>query len=369
MKTKWINILWGIVLVAAGGLFLARNLGYLGEFEAPVWAVIFAGASLLFFITYFINGIRNWGWLFPACIFAALAVIIYLTETAGWEGSGIAVLVLVAVAIPFFVAFLLAPRQNWWALIPAWVMVAVSVIIVATEDVQGEWIGALVLFSIALPFLVVYLFNRKNWWALIPAWTLMVVGVIVLMSATLIGELIGAMVVFAIGLPFLVIFLVNRQNWWALIPAWTLLVVGLIILLSNKVAGEWVAVVVLMGIALPFFVVYFCSVENWWALIPAGVLTSAAAPVFLVGLLNKSGVEIQPGLINGITFLGIALTFFVLWLRRSVQPTEWAIYAAGIALAVAIVSFLFSGSDIAGPVIIIAVGMVILYYALRRKKA
>lgn len=323
MKAKWINLIWGIILIAAGALFLAQNLGYLDQLELPVLMVVFTVVSLLFFVTYFINGLGNWGWLFPAFIFAALALVLWM-QTQGIEDPWMGVPVLVAVALPFLVAFALSPRQNWWALIPAWVMAVISAIVIFAEEAQGEWIGALVLFSIGFPFLVVYL--------------------------------------------------ADRENWWALIPAWTLLVIGLIVLLSTQAQGEWIAVLVLMGIALPFFVVYFRNRDNWWALIPAGVLASSAVSVFLAGLMGeqdsllaKPGI-LTAGVLTAITFLGIAVTFFVLWLQRSSQPTDWAIYPAGVSAVVALVSLLFGASQVVFPITIIAVGILILYLAFRSRK-
>ena len=368
MKLKWTNLIWGLILIAAGALLLAQNLGYLNQLELPVWMVVFAILSLLFFATYFVNGYRQWGWLFPAFIFAALALVLWM-EQQDIEGAWMGVPVLVAVALPFLVAFGLSPRGNWWALIPAWVLGVLSVIILFTEQAQGEWIGALVLFSIGLPFLVVYLADRKNWWALIPAWVLIIIGLIVLFSAQAQGQWVGALVLFAIGLPFLVVYLVNRQNWWALIPAWTLIIIGLIVLFSSLVQGEWIAVLVLLGIALPFFVVYFRAKDNWWALIPAGVLASSAVSVALSGLFGgQASLLAKPGVLTAITFLGIAITFFVLWLQRASQPTDWAIFVSGITALAALISLFFGAAEVVFPIAIIAAGVLILYLALRSRK-
>jgi hypothetical protein len=317
MKAKWTNIFWGLILIVAGGFFLAQNLGYLGELQDQVWTVIFSAASLLFFVTYFANGYRNWGWLFPACIFAALALILWMTGQ-DIEGSVLGAPILAAVCIPFLAAYAVEPRRNLWALIPAWVMAIITIITLIADRVQGEWIGALVLFSI--------------------------------------------------GFPFLLVFLKNRQNWWALIPAWSLLVIGLIVLFSSLMAGEWVGVLVLLGIALPFFLVFFRSKENWWALIPAGVLSSAAVVVALVGLVGERGIFAKAGVLNAITFFGISITFFVLWLRRGTQPTGWAVYAAIGAAAVALISLFVGSADVAFPISIIAAGILILYFAFKPKK-
>lgn len=169
MRERLISTFWGIVLIVLGGLFMAQNLGWIGEISAAVWAGLFAGASLLFFVTFFISGIQSWGWLFPACILGSLAAVIYFGER-GFTGSWIAMLILWSIIPPFLVAFVSAPRQNWWALIPSYVMLAVGMIVLLAEvDIPGTWIAAGINFMIALPFFVVYLFSVKNWWALIPA--------------------------------------------------------------------------------------------------------------------------------------------------------------------------------------------------------
>ena len=316
MKKRWMNLVWGFILIVGGGLYLAKNMGYITEPKPVFWSSIFAGLSLLFFASYFINGLQNWAWLFPALIFASLALIIGMA-LSGVDNPAMASPILASVGIPFLVAFALKPRERWWALIPAWVMILLTLITVVVDRVPGEVIGSLFLFSIGLPFLVVYLVNRSRLWALIPGIILVVLSVIPLLAISAPGEFIGAFV--------------------------------------------------LLGIAIPFYIVYFRSVKNWWALIPAGVLTSAAiVPPLSIAFEKTSSME---GVLNGIVWLGIAITFLVLWLRRAVQPTGWAVYAAGGAGVVAMISFLLGGKgDIAGPVVLILVGGVILFLALRSKK-
>ena len=77
MKTRHANFLWGFVLILAGGLFLAQNLGYIPVLSEQFWMAAFAGISLVFFVAYFLSGIQNWGLLFPVCIFGGLALTIF----------------------------------------------------------------------------------------------------------------------------------------------------------------------------------------------------------------------------------------------------------------------------------------------------
>lgn len=318
MRSTYVNLLWGAALILGGGLFLAQNLGYFDRFSPQFWMAAFAGASLLFLASYFLSGIRHWGWLFPASMTAALALTIGLSE-AGFTSAAIGAPVLASVGLPFVVAFALNPRQHWWALIPAWVMAVLTLVVLATTRLPGEFIAALLLFGIALPFLVVYLSDRSRWWALIPAFTLGVV---------------------------------------ALIP-----------LLANRLSGEAMgAFVLLVLLALPFLVVYLVSPPNWWALIPAGVLGSIGLSLLL------SSIEVFGAtwstLISAFMFLGWAATFGLLWMRRGSQPTEWAKYPALAMLGVALVTMILSsGMQQYWPLVLIAVGALVLLNNLRERQS
>lgn len=326
MKAKYISMIWGLALIIAGGIFLAENLGYVPHLANQVWVFVFAGLSLLFFASYFFAGLRQWGWLFPATITAGLAITIEL-GILGFTQSFVGAPVLAGITVPFLVAFLVDTRKNWWALIPTWVMGMVTVVTLVADVVRGEVIGTLVLFSIAAPFVLVYLLDRTKKWALIPAFVLVAVGVIPLLSMFASGEWIGAFVMFAIAIPFFVVYFWSQQNWWALIPAGGMSTIGVVVLLS--------------GVERP-------------NLLP-GIFTST----------------LQSSLIGFVMFAGWALTFFILWLQRAKNPTDWAKYPA-IALAlVGVFSLAVGVASIkyVWPLLIIVLGVLVLYGTMRRRSA
>jgi len=111
-------------------------------------------------------------------------------------------------------------REHWWVLIPAYAAeVIAGIIFLGTlRFIPGEFVGAFIMFAIGLPFLYVYLRNREHWWALIPAYTMGTIGVLILLGSWLRGELVAAYINYAIALPFLYVYLRNREHWWALIP-------------------------------------------------------------------------------------------------------------------------------------------------------
>lgn len=314
MKNKRSNLIWGIALILFGGVYLLENLGLIPEFVPTVWGVIFAGASLVFLVIYLTSGWREWGWLFPVFIPAGLAAVIFLGE------SGVA----------------------------------------------GLWIGALFMASIAAPFWLVFLIDRENWWALIPGWVLTVLTAVILFSENMAGETLGGLVMIGIGLPFLIVFLANRSHWWALIPAVILIGIGLT-LFSNIRAEEWMGMIVLLVIGLPFFFVFYRRPEQWWAIIPASVMTTLGFIVLLSSLIETE--TWGPRLIACVLFLGMAAPFAFLWLRRDRYPTSWAKYPASGLLAMSLLALFFGQNmDWVWAVALILAGIWLLVRNIYRPK-
>ena len=168
--------------------------------------------------------------------------IMALAETYTDLGPWVWVVVLAAAGLLVFLVFL-TDRGDYGLLLPTYVLWAVAgLIALAVSNILGDpWIAFYVLTAIALPFLVVYIFNRDQWWALIPAFVLLAVGlmVVLLESGTLSDLLVPAYVMLAIAIPFLVVFARDRKQWWALIPAYVLLAVGLMVaLLENGILSD-----------------------------------------------------------------------------------------------------------------------------------
>jgi hypothetical protein len=181
MQNKFDGFMWGLILIAAGGLFMAHNLGYAINLTPAFWMSACAVLSAAWFVRYLLSNHKQWGWLLPACQFAAIAVIIGLSE-AGVQGSIIATPLFVGFTIPFVVAFVTDRQQNYWAVIPAVIFSMLTVTTLIGEQ-AGEFFAALVVFTLAAPFVIVYVTQPKQWWAIIPAGILGSVGVTALLGA------------------------------------------------------------------------------------------------------------------------------------------------------------------------------------------
>lgn len=369
MRDKIVNIFWGIVLIAVAGLLLAQALGYI-DFDLlseQVWVLVFGIASAAFFLTYVLNGLKKWGWLFPAFIFAALAVTTWMA-ISGMEGSYLGTPILAAIALPFFVGYLL-DRKAWGLLFPAFILTAVALTTLLVDNMESDWVSGLVPVAVALPFFVAYLLDRKRRWALIPGFVLLVSGVVSVLGILGAGEWIGALVMYAIALPFLVVYLADRKKRWALIPAIIMGVLGTIPLVTALTSGDLTGLVTMLVFAVPFFVVFFWSKNNWWALIPAGIFATLALVLMLTLLLKESGGSLE-GLFSAITFLGFAITFGALWLMRKDRPTGWAKWPAAGLLAAALLALVLGGrfQDFWPAIILLVIGVALLVTAFGRKK-
>lgn len=310
------GLFWGILLIGAGVLALARQFGYIENDSPMIWIAVFGVVSLLGLVSYALSGWKQWAWLFPVGVFGGLAAIIALAE-ANVDSAAVASPLFIGLILPFAAAYLTDRSRNWWALIPGGVMVFLALVTLLVDSAGGEWVGALFLFMIALSFLMVYLNNRTHTWALIVAYVTAILGIAPLM---------------AIG---------GRD-------------------------AAYYGPLFLFAVALPFFIVYFRSLENWWAIIPAGSMTVIAiiAALAISGLIRN---ENEGGYANALLMGGLAATFAVVWLRHA-KP--WAKIVTIILAALAVGSVFFATySQILWPVAIILVGVYLFYTALRPKTA
>jgi hypothetical protein len=232
------------------------------------------------------------------------------------------------------------------------------------NQLPGNLFVAAILLALAFPFLVVFLLNRKLWWALIPAYVLGVLGLIFLILGEE-SDLLPVLIMFAIAVPFLVVFLRDRRQWWALIPAGIMTVVGLFLLVTisgNNAA--WTPSLIVLGVALPFYAIYLLNRDQWWALLPAGILTGAAVATFVAtSNLSEGSTERLAGFA---VLMSLGLVFAFLWWQRKAFQTDWAGVPALIMIVGAVAILIFGlRMEIFWALAFIALGGWILLRSLR----
>ena len=309
-------LFWGVFLTGAGLLALADQMGYTDTFSPQVWMICLGAISVLGLVSYALSGWKEWGWMFPVGIFGGLAAVVALAESRP-DSAAVGSPLFFGLLLPFIAAYLTDRTRNWWAVIPGGVMLFLALTTLLVDSVNGEWIGALFLFLIALSFLAVYLNDRTRIWALIVGYIMAVLSVAPMMA------------------------------------------------LGGETAAYY-GPIFLFAVAIPFFILYFRSMDNWWAIIPAGAVTTTGivAALAIAGLIRN---ENEGGFANAIMMSGLAATFAVVWLRHARQ---WARIATIILLMLAAGSVFFTTyMQVVGPLLIIVAGVYLFFTAVRPRHA
>jgi hypothetical protein len=166
------------------------------------------------------------------------------------------------------------------------------------------------------------------------------------------------------GLGFLWAFATDREWWWASIPGMALVGIGLLIgygALAPEEPGGVAAGLFLGSLGVGFLLVYLRNRQAWWAIIPCGVMITLA---LVTGLESESELGV-----GGVFFLGLALTFLVVYLVPNPEGRmTWALIPAAVlgimgflilAAAVQLIGFLW-------PLALVVVGAYLLFRALRQ---
>jgi hypothetical protein len=184
MKWPALRILWGLLLVLAGILFLLNTFGFItiGDY---LWAIIFVIGGLAF-LSIFIADRKQWWWLFPGFSLLVVGVIIILERTfpALPDDFG-GMIAMTGIGLVFLIVFLIN-TENWWALIPAGSMFSIALAISLSQFLTGLEIGGVFLVGLGLTFGVLSIVptpQGRMRWALIPAGILIIIGLFVLLTA------------------------------------------------------------------------------------------------------------------------------------------------------------------------------------------
>jgi hypothetical protein len=199
---RWLGsrILWGVLLVVAGLIFLLESLN-----------ILILG-SLFWSLLFFLGGI-------------------------------------------FFLSMFVSDRSSWWWLIPGFTLLGIGGLILLSWAAPGlaETLGgALVLGGIGLSFLVVYLVNRDSWWAIIPAGVMLTLVAVTLFSSRISGAGVGGILFLGLGLTFALVATIPTREGrmtWAWIPAGILTLIGLFILAAAEalIGYLWPIALIILG--------------------------------------------------------------------------------------------------------------------------
>ena len=194
----------GIFFLFVGLAALFSNLGYI-SLEKYFWPALLAGGGLIF-LFFFLASKSNWWAAIPGCILLSIG----LTSALPWIAPGLEArmggpMVLAGISLGFWLVYLRTPG-NWWAIIPAGVMLSVaSMTLISTAS--GLETAGIFFIGLGLTFALVALLpgaSLRMGWPWIPAGILLLMGFLFISSASRLASLVlpGAMILGGIVLVF-----------------------------------------------------------------------------------------------------------------------------------------------------------------------
>lgn len=201
LRNDWGVVGLGLLLIAAGVLFLLSNLGILGIFGGLLWSLAFAGGGMVFLFVFFGN------------------------------------------------------REHWWAVIPGFALLGIAGLIginTLFPQLGGPWSGSLFLAALATSFLVVRLVRADNWWATIPAGVLYTLSLIPVLPGAMLENLTPGIFFLGLSATFGLVYILPTPQGrmrWAAIPAGIMLAMGLISVaaMSNLANIMWPVLLIGLG--------------------------------------------------------------------------------------------------------------------------
>jgi hypothetical protein len=214
-----LRLLWGGLLIIAGLFFLVQNLGwfdFLGFIPEALWSLIWVGifgaGGLAFLAGLLFTGRSNWWMAIPGFTLLGLSGTIIASDILTFipfEGS----IFLGSIGLGFLTVYLLN-REMWWAIIPSGVLGTLALVAAVDEfDVVDDITGTIFFLGLGLTFGLVAMVptpEGRMTWALIPAGVMLVMSLVVLTSATGLFTILWPLILVGIGA--LILFRNLMQN-------------------------------------------------------------------------------------------------------------------------------------------------------------
>ena len=199
-----VPIVGGILLIAAGVVFLLNNLEIIDLDWEILMGPLFAIGGLVFILVFIFNP-KEWWALIPGFVLMGIGLIIFMGQimaTAVDRWSGVIFLGFLGLA---FLIIYITHRNQWWAIIPGGVLLTLSGVTLFPEG--SALTGVIFFLGLALTFGLLYLLPKPEGrlrWALYPAGILLVIGILILLGATNVMDFVLPLVLLIVGGFFIV---------------------------------------------------------------------------------------------------------------------------------------------------------------------
>lgn len=181
------GLLWAAGLVIGGLVLLLFNFDLFGANRPQVRYLVAGGLALagIGFLGAYLVARQHWWRLIPAWTLLALAGMVLL-NTLGWATAVVqGAFLFGGLALAFAHIYLLDRGGHWWAIIPGGFMLVLGGVVALSEQVPLSLLSGLLFAGTGLVFGLVYLLGdrRRQWWALVPATILLIFGLFVFARA------------------------------------------------------------------------------------------------------------------------------------------------------------------------------------------
>jgi hypothetical protein len=150
MQRETRSLIWGIILIAIGFIFLGNNLGWFYLEWENIWPLIIIGGGVLFWIGWLANR-KEFGLLMPGTILLVYGLMFEYSTINGWYymddlWPGF----LLGPGLGFFFMYLLGNRERG-LLIPAFILIVLAILFwMGNESFRFVWPVLLIVIGVYL---------------------------------------------------------------------------------------------------------------------------------------------------------------------------------------------------------------------------